>query len=482
MSSLKQSFLKGVKWSFIGRMTNQALRFGLTVFLARILAPDDFGLFAMITVFTSFAVLLRDAGFGQSLIHIQDATKDDYDTVFRLNILIGVFLSLLFFLTAPLISGFYNEPLLIDLTRAISVIFLIQSLTGVNNIELKKNLEFKKIAFITNTSFLVSLVVTILLALKGYGVWCLVGKSISENIVVTVLTYLYTKYRPGRNFSYSSLKKLWKYSLSLTSNKIVVYWMRNADNLMIGKFLSQKVLGEYNMGYRIMLFPIQNISHVIAEVLFPAFSKIQNDLDKIKSIYLKVVQTIALIVFPLMVIIICIPNLFVKSVLGDKWIAIASFLPLLAVVSIPQSIFTISGSIYSSIGKPQIPLKINLFSLPLYVIGFYFGIKMDGVLGLVTFYVIINSLTFIPIYYFLAKSINLNLKNYIKNLTPIVLSCLLIIMPLLFLKEQLFFLKLNNYVQISLIIILALIIYMTSIFLFKKQIHIFNNNLRIKNN
>ncbi len=421
-SQFKSNALKGFKWSFLNKFATQALQFIFSIILARLLSPDDYGMFAMITVFSSFGMLFTDFGFGQALIYKKENSKLELDSVFVLNVIIGLILSALFFILSPVISNFYDQPKLNNLIKVVSVIFLIQSFGLVNFIELKKRIDFKLLAIVENISLLLSSVVAIVFAYYGFGVWSLVFRAVINMVFRTIIVLFVSNYKPSFNFSLDKIKVLWKYSFSVTANGFLTYWMRNLDNLMIGKIIGKQALGVYNMAYQIMLLPIRNISNVIKDVLFPSFSSINNDIDRIRLVYLKVIQTIALVTFPLLAGFALLSESFVSIILGEKWLQTIPILSLLALVAIPQSIFTVNGVLYLNTGRPDIPLKINLISLPVYAIGFYLGLKYNGVIGLVYAYIIVYGIQIIPIYIFSAKNIKLPFLDFIRSLYPIVIS------------------------------------------------------------
>ncbi|MGM0503943.1 MAG: MOP flippase family protein [Bacteroidota bacterium] len=471
-STFKTNALRGFKWSFLNKIAAQALHFIFSVILARLLSPDDFGMFAMITVFSNLGLLFKDFGFGHALIYDKDPSKNEFDSVFVLNLITGIFLTTLFFFLAPVIAGFYNEPRLTNLTKVFSVVFFIQSFGLVNLVELKKRIDFKRLAVIENTSLLISSLIAIALAYYGFGVWSLVARTIMNMTLRTIIVFFVSSYRPGLNLNIKVIKKLWRYSINVSANGFLTYWMRNLDNLMIGKMIGQQSLGIYNMAYQIMLFPIRNISNTIKDVLFPSFSSIKNDINVIRSVYLKVIQTIALITFPMLAGIAILSEPFVLIVLGDKWEPMIPILSLLALVAIPQSIFTVNGTIYLNTGRPDIPLKINLISLPLYAIGFYVGLKLNGVIGMVYAYITIYTLLIFPIYYFSASQMNLKILVFLKKIYPIILSTTLMSSVILVVN---FFSLINekNILSFLLIISLGILTYFSMLYVLRDKIDLF---------
>lgn len=473
MSSFRSKTIRGFKWSFLNKILFQFINFILTIVLARLLSPEDFGLFAMITVFSNFGMLFKDFGFGHALIYNKDVSNIEFNSVFVLNLAIGIILTSVFYFSAPFIASFYEESRLENLTKVFSIIFFIQAFGLVNITELKKKVDFKSLAIIENSAHLLASIIAIMMAYYGFGVWSLIANTVLYITLRTIIILFVSDYRPKFAYDINVIKDLWRYSYNVSGNSFLTYWMRNLDNLMIGKMIGQQPLGIYNMAYKIMLLPMKNISSVVKDVLFPSFSSIGNDIDKIRTVYLKVVQTVALFTFPLLAGLACLSDLFVNIVLGDKWLEMIPILSLLSLVAIPQSIFTINGTLYLNTGRPDIPFKINMVSLPIYVFGFYFGLKYYGILGLVYAYISIYALLVIPIYYFCAKQINLQVIEFIRKLVPVATSVILMSIIVLFFKEFLIEIKLKEINIFILSILSGIVSYLIAVLFFKKRIDLY---------
>jgi len=483
MSEFKTKTLLGFKWSFLNKFVTQGLQFVFSIILARLLSPADFGMFAMIAVFSNLGLLFSDFGFGHALIYKKHSSKIEFDSVFVINLLIGLLLTLLFFLIAQFIANFYDEPRLNNLSKAISILFFIQSFGLVSIIEIKKKIDFKRLAVIDSVSLLFSSIIAITFAIYGFGIWSLVIRSILNITIRTVIVFFFSSYQPKFNFNIKVIKNLWKYSISVSANGFLTYWMRNLDNLMIGKLIGQQSLGFYNMAYQIMLLPMNNISNVVKDVLFPSFSSIKNDINVIRPVYLKIIQTIALFTFPMLAGLACLSDSFVIIILGEKWAPMIPILSLLALVAIPQSIFTVNGTIFLNTGRPDIPLKINTISLPFYAIGFYLGLKIDGIIGLVYAYIIINLILIIPSYYLSAKNINLKFKDFIKVLWPVILATSFMSMIILLVKTNIH--NLPKTLSFVLLIFVGALAYALILFFLKKRIKLYqlilNSPIKLSN-
>jgi PST family polysaccharide transporter len=285
VDNLRQSTISGMGWSVAARLGRQGFQFAVGVILARLLTPDAFGLIGMVAVFVAFAGIFTDLGFGSALIQKQETRPAHYQSIFWLNIAVGLFLTLLFLVIAPLIARFYDEPLLTPLTMLISLNFLIGSFGVVHNSRLKKGLRFKRLAIVELIAIVVSGVIAIVLALLGFGVWALAIQSVLLTFSTVVLLWIVSDWRPALKFNKGAVRELVGFSSNLLGFSSLNYWIRNSDNLLVGRFLGTSALGIYSRAYSIMLLPLTMVSKTIGQVMFPAFSKIQDDKGRVGRIY-----------------------------------------------------------------------------------------------------------------------------------------------------------------------------------------------------
>ena len=424
MSEFKQLILKGIAWSAGAQIGKQALGFFITMILMRLLSPSDFGLMGMVTVFTGFAWLFSAFGFGDALIQSQVVEERHYSSVFWLNILISIILMGTFLLAAPAIAHFYKEPRLVALILISSFIFPIGSLSGVQHSILTKKLEFKKIGIIETFSMIVAGVAAILIAYSGYGVYALVWKIFIHTSLRVIIVWIVSAWTPRLIFDFKAIKDLMGFSLNLFGLQIFNYWVRNADNLLIGKFIGSSGLGIYSRAYSLMLLPVVQVNRVLGRVIFSALSKIQEDKRRIKSIYLRAIYSIGLISFPLMLGLAVVSKEFILVLFGPKWEAAIPVLQVLCLVGLFQSIASTTGWIYNSQGKTDLHFKWGIFGGILTFIAFSIGINW-GVMGVAVAYLIrVYGISYfhlaIP-----AKLINLTFKEIIQRLSGIFFAALL---------------------------------------------------------
>ncbi|OPY00281.1 MAG: Teichuronic acid biosynthesis protein TuaB [Syntrophorhabdus sp. PtaB.Bin006] len=404
-----------LKWSLISHLVEQLLQLIILVFLARLLDPKDFGLVGIITIFTNFAFLLSDLGFGAALIQRKDIGEHHLDAVFSLNIMIGLLLTVLFVCISPLIAAFYDEPSLKFITSITALGFVIASLSNANIALLRREMNFKRIAIIQIASLAGSGIASILLAFWGCGVWCLVFQSLIFQSIRTGVTWISSHPKPHFKINGDARKDLFGYGLNLTGFNVFNYWVRNADNFLVGKIIGPHALGIYSKAYTSMTLPILQITDVVSRVMFPALSSIQTDVSKVKMMYLKVIRCIALVTCPIALGLLAIARPFVLVVLGDKWVEVIPVLQILCIIGVIQGVSSSMGLLFTSLGRTDLMLRWGIFSGITYIVAFLIGIKW-GILGVSIAYVVNGYLVlWYPAWTIPGKLVNLSFLDMLKN-------------------------------------------------------------------
>ncbi len=424
MSTLRRRTISGLKWSGTSQVLTQALQFGVSVLLARLLAPSDFGLMAMIAFFTGFANTVAELGLGAALIQRQALEERHISTIFWVNVATGLLLALLMVLGAPLIARFYDEPALRPLATAISLGFVINGLRVVQRNLLMRSMEFRRLFRVDLTALLVAGATAVAAALLGAGVWTLVVQQLVLSVMTALLLWLASPWRPHWLFDWAALRQVWGFSANLLGFNILNYGNRNLDNLMIGRFIGSQALGYYARAYSLMLLPIVEVTSVFTRVMFPALASIQDDKTGVKRIYLQATRTIALVTFPLMIGLMVVAEPFVITLLGETWRPIIPVLQVLSLTGLTQSVSTTVGWIFTSQGRTDVLLKWGIYSLAVLAVTFAVGLRW-GILGVAVAYVISGLLLLtLPGWYVAGRLIDLSLGEILGNLTSILLCAL----------------------------------------------------------
>lgn len=396
------------------------LAFIIGVILARLLTPGAYGLVGMVLVFSGFANIFTDLGFGAALIQKKDVTEAHCSTVFWLNVISGAIMMLLFMAAAPLLGWFYDQPALVPLTLLVSTNFLIGSFNTVQSSLLKKRLDFKKLAMIDLTTLAVSGGISITLALLGFGVWSLALQSVCATLMSVAIMWALSPWRPTREINFAAIKELLKFSANLLGFNAFNYWLRNGDNLLVGRFLGAAALGIYVKSYGLMLLPLQMVSRTIGSVMFPAFSSIQNDKERVARVYLDVTRTVALITFPMMIGLWAVVDHFVLTLFGERWAEMIPILGVLCLVGMCQSIGTLNGNLYLSQGRSDLQFRVGIVVGVIGLAAIAIGLKW-GLVGVAWAYGGASLVLTYPTIKIAASLVNLTFADVAKNLLSIFL-------------------------------------------------------------
>ena len=389
-----------------------ALTFIIGAVLARLLKPDDFGTVAMIFVFTGFLKILRDFGIGASIIQKSKPTPLDLDSLFWLTIVIGLAIACLLVLSSTAIASFYDLPELNLLIKVISIAMFLGSVSIIPESLIKKELKFKALFYRNISNTLLSGSLTIWLAYLNYGVWALIFKEIFFNALLVVLSFSLTNWRPSFRFDFGAIKTFINYSLPLFGENSLNFFVRNIDNLLVGKILGNTILGFYSKGYSLMLLPVRQISGSISNVMFPSFSIIKNEKQRVWENYLRVVKVVLYVNSPLMIILYYFATEIVLILFGKQWFEAVPIVKALCFLGAIQSIGTLSGSVYNSQGETKLQFRVGLFSKTIMSSAIIFGLIGGGVLRMILFYTISSSAVFIVELYFVSRILNHTLTDF----------------------------------------------------------------------
>jgi O-antigen/teichoic acid export membrane protein len=412
------------------------MQLATTAILARLLAPSDFGLLGMALVITGIVDLIRDVGTAAAVIQKKELSQSCLSSVFWLNTALGFALTILLWILSPWASWFYREPALNPILSWLAPVLLISSLCLVHRSLLERELKFEALAMVEILATLAASTTGVGMALAGFGVWSLVSQSLTNAAVTTLLLWWTSDWKPAKRFQWEEIRSLAQFSLNLTGFNLCNFFARNADYLLIGRFLGARDLGYYTMAYRLMLYPLQNVSQVIGRVIFPVFSQLQEDEARFRRGYLTVAGSIALVSFPMMVGLMVTSDIVVPVVFGPEWEPVIPLITILALIGLVQSVGTTVGSIYQAKGRTDVMLRWGLFSGCLAVCAFVIGLRW-GTLGVASAYAVVSLALAIPNFTIPFRLINLRLTELGAHLwRPLVCSLvmgglLLLIRPIL---------------------------------------------------
>lgn len=355
----KNSVIKNMGWRFAERCGVQGISFVVSVLLARILAPEEYGTVALVTVFIAILQIFVNGGFPNALIQKKDATELDFSTVFYFNFFFCIALYALLYFAAPSIAAFYDNEALTAIVRVLGLNLIISGLLAVQTAVVTRNMQFKKYFFSTVTGTLLSAVVGIGMARNGFGAWALVGQTLTVSAVSTVILWFTSGFTPKLMFSFASLAQLFSYGWKLLVVNLLSNIYSNLRTLIIGKVYSTTDLAYYNKGQNFPKLVIINLNTTISSVLFPAMARVQDDKTHLKSIVRRSIKTTGYLVWPCMVGLVACAEPLVAWMYTEKWLPVVPFMRLFCVSYAFMPIQTANEQAINAIGRSDISMKLQ---------------------------------------------------------------------------------------------------------------------------
>lgn len=460
----KNKIISSLIWGFLEKSGTQLVQFIIQIVLARLLLPEDYGVVAIVTVFIAIANVFVQYGFNTSLIQKKNVDDVDFSSVFYLSLFIALILYIVIFFTAPFIADFYEQPILVPVFRILSLTLFFGAVNSIQQAVVARKLEFKKYFFSSLGGILISAIIGIIFAIKGFGVWALVIQQLVNIISTMIILWFTVKWRPKLLFSFKRLKRLFSYGWKFLCSALLDTIYRNIYDLVIGKKYSSKSLAYYNRGKQFPNIIVQNLDGAISSVMLPALSKEQDDKEKVKRMMRRAMVTSSYIVFPITIGLIVIAHPLVKIVLTDKWLPCVPFLQLLAISYAFWPIHTSNLQAISSLGRSDIYLKLEiikkimglsilLITLPMGLIPMAIGQVISGIIS--TF---INS-------YPNKKILNYSYLEQIKDICPSLFIS--IIMGII--TYSIAFLNFNSIITLLIQVVLGIVVYILLSIFFKLE-------------
>lgn len=358
--SLKNKTVKGTLWSSIERFSVQGIQFVVMIIMARILTPSDYGLVGMLAIFIAVSQSLIDSGFSQALIRKQDRTEIDNSTVFYFNIAVGAILYVILWFCAPLIADFYSEPILVPLTRAISLGFVFNSLTVVQRALLTIHLDFKTQAKASLIGSMLSGVVGIWMAYNGFGVWAIVCQQLTNLGIIAICLWLFSHWEPILAYSWKSFRELFNFGSKLLASGLLDTIYRNVYLIVIGKIFQTSDLGYYTRSSQFSDFASSNITGIFQRVSYPVLCSIQDDDERLSDVYRRLLRTSVFVIFPLMVGLAAVAKPFIVTILTEKWLFSATLLVPLCFSGMWYPVHAINLNLLQVKGRSDLFLKLEI--------------------------------------------------------------------------------------------------------------------------
>jgi teichuronic acid exporter len=417
MSSIKEKTLKGLGWSFADNILSSGITFIVGLVLARILSPAEFGILGMIAVFIAISNSIIDSGFSTALIRKNDATNTDFNTVFYFNLLIGFTLFAVLYLCAPAISRFFKEPVLIPITRVMGLALIINSFSIIQRTILTKRVDFKTQTKISVIASLSSGVVGVGMALRGLGVWSLVGQQLTRQLLNSILLWTFSNWRPKREFSGESFRGLFGFGSKMLISGLLGTIYTNVYYLVIGKYYRAEQLGQYTRAEHFSTLFSSNLTGIIQRVSFPVLSDIQDNNDILKQAYRRMIRTTMFVSFICMLGLAAVAKPLVVVLIGTKWLTAGSYLQIVCLAGMLYPLHAMNLNILKVKGRSDIFLNLEIIKKIIAIIPIFLGVFI-GIEVMLWGSVVVSFFSYFLNAHYSGRLINYSVKDQIKDIAP----------------------------------------------------------------
>ena len=391
------SLLSNLSWKFAERIASQAVSFVVSIVLARILAPSDYGAIAMVMIFVTLANVIAEGGFSSALIQKKDADKLDFSTVFYFSLAFSIALYVILYFAAPCISHFYGEDyeILTPVLRVIGLQVIIYAANSVQQAYVSKKMMFQKFFWSTLIGTIVSAIIGLAMAYSGCGIWALVGQQLSMTITNIIVLYLVTRKLPGLMFSYERLKGLFNYGAKILGASLLVSLFLDLRSLIIGKLYSAKDLAFFDRGRQFPNLIVVNVNSSVGAVLFPKMSEQQDDNRKIKETCRMSIRFSSFVMMPLMMGLAACGEPLIRLLLTDKWIDSVPFLQLFCIIYMFYPMHTANMQAIKALGHSGIYLKLEVLKKAIELICLFLVMRISVIAIAVNMAILTTLFTFI---------------------------------------------------------------------------------------
>lgn len=463
---LSNRVVKGGLWVFASRMINRSLGLTRTIVLARLLAPEDFGLLGIALLAIAMLDTFSQPGFQTALIQKQQRIESYLDTAWTVSAIRGTILFLILFCAAPFIARFFNSQQATLVIRVLAISTLLSGFTNVGVLFFQKELEFNKQFCYDLSTTLVDLSVAVSLAFILRNVWALVWGGLAGNFARLFMSYLLHPYRPRIMFDREKFQDLLAFGKWLLGSGILIFLITQGDDIFVGKMLGVTALGFYQMAYLLSNLPATEITHIISQVTFPAYSKLQEDLPKLGEAYLKVLQLTAFLSLPLAGIIFLLAPEFTNLFLGKRWIPMVSAMQALVLWGMIRSLGATTGPVFISTGNPEILTKLQFVVLTLLLILIFPLTIRWGILGTSLAVLISALIPNLAAVYMVLKIVQCKGSEFFRVILPSIINTGIIVLILSVLK--IYWITTFGVSEFILIIILSILIYLGLTYLYNR--------------
>ena len=416
--SLKQQALSGMLWSSMQTFGNQLINFSVSIILARLLLPAEFGLIGMISIFMGIGGALVGSGLSASLVRTTDADQADYSTVFVFNLAGSIIIYGTMFVAAPYIADFFKQPILVEITRLYSLSFVISAFTAVQLARLQKNLDFKTGTKASLVSTLVSAVVGVTMAYNGFGVMSLVWMALVSAAINSAMLWVQSGWRPSLVFDRQKFRYHFGFGSRMMFSGILDILFTNAYTIIIGKFYNPTQLGYYNRADSLKQLPVSTFSGILNKVTYPLFAEVKNDDVRLKSVYQQIMKMVIFIIAPVLMLMGVMAEPLFRFVFTEKWLPAVPYFQILCVAGVLYPIHAYNLNILSVKGRSDLFLRLEIIKKVLLAVVLAISFSF-GITGLLWGQVIFSILAFFINTHFSGKFLNYSSLEQLRDIFPI---------------------------------------------------------------
>lgn len=468
---VRNKTISGLKWTALSKFLTQLFTWISTIYIIRILSPDDYGLLSLASILLNFLTLLYEMGLGSALIQAKNITKKEIKNTFGFILILNIILFIITFLLAKPISTFFNTPEVIPLIQALSFRFILVAFSVIPSSLLLREMRFKSKSLLDMISNIIGSAVTLCLAIAGYGVWSLIFGSYAISITGLILLYIYKPYFCIPSFNFKQIKTIMYFGGIVTLERMLWYFYTQADNIIIGKILGKESLGLYSVAMDLSSLPMQKLNSIINQVAFPAFSQLQEDNTALSKAIGSSIHYISFLAFPIFFGLFITTPEFIPVILGDKWQTIKTPIMILSLIMPLRMISNIFPTFLRGIGKPLTSLINLVIYCTVLPFAFYIGGTTAGLNGICFAWLITYPILFSIEILLTFKSSKIPISIFFKETYQPAFASLLMMLLVFYIKNWCSIFIDNTELLFSIEVITGLFVYLITIKIMRKNIY-----------
>lgn len=417
--NLKHKAASGIVWTAMQKYSTMAIGFISGIILARLLMPEDYGAIGMLAIFMSLAEVFIDAGFGSALIQKKNPTQTDYSTVFYFNIGMAFILYAVLFFCAPLIADFYRMPILSKVLRVQGLILFIYAFNIIQRNQIRKNLKFKKLSRITITTSIISLIVTVIIAYMGFGVWALVAQNFVGALVPCIFFWVTMNWRPTWEYSWASFKELFGFGFYMFLTHLFTTFSQRITGLLVGRWYNASTMGYYSKASLLNKQATLSVAGVMIQTTYPLYASVQDDKVRLANMVKHITSTLAYITVPMLALLIIIAKPLIVLLYSDRWLASVPFFQILCIGGMAGCLQAVNQQTIAAIGKSRVFFIWTVVKNSVGIVLQVVGLIVWGIWGLLVGKVLSSWFSYLVNISLVSKYVGYKNYQQLKDLSPI---------------------------------------------------------------